>query len=95
MSLTIDFWLQDAIIDFLRDWVRDRVVLKKHPEAADTYIGTEATASLSAIKVYWHFHRDGCFVSDKESGEEWFTPRDALALFLAHGPTEAETDNKE
>ena len=95
MNLTIDLWLQDAIIDFLREWVRDRVVPEKHPEAADTHIGTDATASPSAIKVYWHFYRDGCFVSDEESGEEWFTPRDALALFLAHGPTEAETTNKE
>jgi hypothetical protein len=86
VSLTLDFWLQDAIIDFLRDLVRDRVVPKKHPEAADTYIGTDATASLSSIKVYWHFDRDGRFVS----GEEWFTPRDALALFLAHGASEGE-----
>ena len=88
MSLTLDFWLQDAIIDFLRDLVRDRVVPKKHPEAADAYITTEATASLSAITISWQFCERPGYFHTLVSGEEWFTPRDALALFLAHGPTE-------
>ncbi len=91
MSLTLDFWLQDAIVDFLREWVRDRVVPQRHPEAADTHIGTEATTSLSAITIRWQFYERPGYFHTLVSGEEWFTPRDALALFLAHGPTVTET----
>lgn len=85
MSITIHEWLQDALIDFLRDWVRERVVPERHPEAKDMYVETECRdASPSAVKIYWRF---GPW-EDRVSGEEWFTPRDALALFLQHGTTD-------
>jgi len=88
VSIIIHEWLQDALIDFLRDWVRDRVVPELHPESADSYISTELeNATASAIRVSWSYLRPGEGLTYR-TGSEWFTPRDALALFLQHGTTD-------
>jgi hypothetical protein len=88
MSTPINEWLQDALIDFLRDWVRDRVVPELHPESADSYVSTELeNATASAIRVSWNYRRPDS-TDTWRTGSEWFTPRDALALFLQHGPTD-------
>ena len=88
MSIIIHEWLQDAIIDFLRDWVRDHIVPELHPEAAESFVSTELENAMpSSIRVSWRYLRPG-HPDTWRTGSAWFTPRDALALFLQHGPTD-------
>ena len=88
-KIEINEWLQDAIIDFLREWVRERVVPERHPEAENSHIATECyDASSSAVKIHWWFNPTPGDRHQKVAGDEWFTPRDALALFLQHGISE-------
>lgn len=86
----VNEWLQDAITDFLREWVGDRIVPKEHPESKGHHIVTEFFyASHTSIKIRWWFNPYSTV-----SGEVWFTPRDALALFLQHGPSDEDANGE-
>ena len=86
MYVVINEWLQEAVIDFLRDWVRDRVH-EQHTETEEHHVMTTLEdATPSSVRVSWT-----CMILHEQpsswpTGSEWFTPREAMNLFLQHGP---------
>jgi hypothetical protein len=83
-TFNLNEWLQDALTDFIRNWVYSEVQ-REHPEAAETHVHTSVDASPSAVKVYWFFRPNRMDPLVKIEGEKWYTPRDVLELYLEHG----------
>ena len=86
-KIEINEWLQDAIIGFLRNRVREHIIPDKYPEAKECYVSTSADASSEEVVVTWEFNSTPGYWNNTKEGTEVFTVRDALALFLKYGPT--------
>ena len=87
-KIEINEWLQDAIIGFLRDRVREHIIPDKYPESKGRHVSTSAdTSSSEEVTITWDFNPTPGNWRNRKEGTEVFTVRDALALFLKYGPT--------